>query len=93
MNKASREGTKLNTQKRIDPALEALCMNTSFPLEHEAITDLARDQNMEPNLMERLETMPRRTYNTLEEFRQAFTEDLEDYGGVKEKPRTPPPTF
>lgn len=64
------------------PVFESFLSCTEFPQEHEALVRVARER-LSPDMITRLERMPRCTYNTVEEFRKAFVEDIENYGVVE----------
>ena len=60
-----------------------------FPLDLEELKERARVHRADEAFIERLGKMPNRTYNSAEEFRQDFGDDLENYGGREEfSPRT-----
>lgn len=65
-----------------NPALETLLGENKFPQDRDTILRYARDNDAGPAVMERLEKMPARTYNSIEDFRSAFGEELENYGTV-----------
>lgn len=54
----------------------------SFPVERRQIWDYALRHQAAPAIMHSLREIPERTYSTMEEFRKAFAEALENYGAV-----------
>lgn len=51
-----------------------------FPAERASIWTYARSRKAGSSVLKRIQHMPEKTYENMEEFRQAFADDIENYG-------------
>jgi hypothetical protein len=79
------------------PVFGSYFEKAQFPQDMDSLERIAEEHKAGSDIMERLEKMPRRTYNSMEEFRKVFIEGIDNYGAVREPDAavtawTPPPT-
>lgn len=56
--------------------------DVDFPIHRAGLWNHARKRKADPLLLNNLKNMPERSYKSIEEFRQIFSAQLENYGNL-----------
>lgn len=74
--------------KPADLDLDTILQGITFPVTHGGLLGTLNPDAIDAAAWQRLEAMPEATYQDMEQFRQAFGEEYDNYGGVESDDKT-----
>jgi len=71
-----------NKRRKAQALTPDLFDDMQFPATRECFVDWAKERGIAGDQLNRLRQMPERTYNSINEFHDAFAHDLNNYGAT-----------